>query len=69
MKRRSDTLWRGLILLILLLAAATLWPHSASKPNALGYYSVCPFAPWATLIMIAMAGAIQWVRRRRRAAH
>ena len=60
----TDAVWRGLIVLILLLSAATLWPHAASKPNALGYHSVCPFAPWATLIMVATAGAIQWLRGR-----
>lgn len=32
----------------------TVWPHHASKINRLGYYSVCPFAPLSTLIMIGI---------------
>jgi hypothetical protein len=35
--------------------AMTLWPAEASKANRLGYLSVCSFAPWSTLSMIAIA--------------
>lgn len=33
-------------------AVITMWPHEASKVNRLGYYSVCSFAPWSTLIFL-----------------
>jgi hypothetical protein len=46
----------------------TLWPGEASKPNRLGYMSLCSFSPWSTLsmvgIMLLLVGivyAIQWV--------
>ena len=56
----------GLVLLILAIlgagaAAATLLPLGA-KMNDIGYNSWCPFAPWSTLILGALAGVI-WVIR------
>ena len=32
----------------------TLWPAEASKPNRLGYMSMCSFTPWSTLGMIGI---------------
>ncbi len=46
------------------LAAMTLVPLPASKPNLLGYFSSCPFAPWSTLILLALAGGCCLVRSR-----
>ena len=33
----------------------TVWPAEASKPNQLGYMSICSFAPWSTLSLIGIA--------------
>lgn len=57
--------WRkaGVVLLVVggLWAA---WPADIDKLNGLGYASVCPFAPWSTLMMLAAAAAL-WPWRRR----
>ena len=45
------------------LAAATLLPHSTSMISDLGYYTLCPFAPWSTLALVLLA-AVTWVLRR-----
>jgi hypothetical protein len=55
------------VLMVLVIAAvgtavATLIPYSAMHNNDLGYFSVCPFAPWSTLSLLLLAGAI-WVVR------
>lgn len=42
----------------------TAWPGPASKPNPLGYYSQCPWAPFSSLIMSAAAGIVCSVRKR-----
>ena len=34
------------------LASITLLPAAASKPNGLGYYGVCSFAPVSTIILL-----------------
>jgi hypothetical protein len=39
-----------------LLGVLTLLPAAASKPNLIGYYSLCTFAPVSTLILWAIAG-------------
>ncbi len=38
-------------------AVATLFPWEASKPNCLGYYSVCSFAPYSSIILTGIAFA------------
>lgn len=37
------------------LAAITLLPASASKPNLLGYYGVCSWASNSTIILVVLA--------------
>jgi hypothetical protein len=37
------------------MAAITLLPAVASKPNLLGYYSVCSWAPNSTAILVFFA--------------
>ncbi len=54
------------VLLVLVIVAggaalATLLPMGA-KINDIGYNSLCPFAPWSTLLLAALAGVI-WVIR------
>jgi hypothetical protein len=38
-----------------LLAIITMLPAEASKPNLLGYYGVCSFAPKSTAILILIS--------------
>jgi hypothetical protein len=47
----------------LVLAVVTMLPFSASSISDLGYYSLCPFAPWSTLMLLFAAG-LSWVLRR-----
>lgn len=44
------------------LAAATVIPFPSSMISDLGYYTLCPFAPWSTLMLLLVAG-IAWVLR------
>lgn len=39
------------------LAFITLLPATASKPNMLGYYGVCSFAPVSTIILLVLSAA------------
>ncbi len=56
----------GLTLALSLLAAITLLPNpAASKPNVLGYRSVCSFAPAASALCGFLAGLTCTVRNRR----
>lgn len=38
-------------------AIVTLFPWEASKPNCVGYYSVCSFAPYSSIILAGIAFA------------
>jgi len=51
----------------LLLAVATLVPFPSTTLSDLDYYSLCPFAPWSTLMLLFVAG-VSWVLRRHIAA-
>jgi len=45
------------------LALATLVPFSSGNIRSdLGYLSLCPFAPWSTLTLLAFAG-LAWLVR------
>ena len=44
------------------LAVATVIPFPSSMISDLGYYTLCPFAPWSTLMLLFAAG-IGWVLR------
>ena len=52
--------WALIFFVVALIAAPiptgimTLLPDQASKPNYLGYYSTCSFAPYSTLILFAL---------------
>jgi hypothetical protein len=49
--------------LIVLTAVATLVPFSSGNIKSdLGYLSLCPFAPWSTLTLLAFAGLVWLVR-------
>lgn len=43
-------------------ALATLIPYQGSMMGDLGYYSLCPFAPYSTLSLLSIAGIIWAVR-------
>ncbi len=49
-------------IVMVVMAAATLLPLPSSKISDLGYYALCPFAPWSTLALLLVAG-ICWVVR------
>jgi len=56
---------RTLLVLSILLAAlglATLVPHESRMVSDLGYDTFCPFAPWSSLTLLALA-ALGWVVR------
>jgi hypothetical protein len=42
---------------------ATVVPFPTSSISDLGYYSLCPFAPWSTLMLLFGAG-VSWALRR-----
>jgi hypothetical protein len=55
----------GLLVLALIPVTLALWtlvPALASRPNDLGYFSYCSFAPWSTLALLAVAGIIWAIR-------
>lgn len=54
----------GLTIVLAVLAAITVLPLSASKPNVLGYVSCCSFAPWSTLTLLSLAGLSCVIRSR-----
>jgi hypothetical protein len=46
-----------------LAALATLIPHDSATVSDLGYYTLCPFAPWSTLTLLFLAGLAYLVRQ------
>jgi len=49
--------------LLVALALVTLLPFSSGNIKSdLGYTSLCPFAPWSTLTLLAFAGLVWLVR-------
>jgi hypothetical protein len=50
-------------LVFVVLAAATLLPLPSSTTSDLGYFALCPFAPWSSLLLLAVAGGCWMVRR------
>jgi len=53
----------GLTILFTLAALSTLYPHaSASKPNLLGYKSLCTNAPVSTVVVLVLAAFTCLVR-------
>jgi len=53
----------GAALLLAAAAVVTLVPFSSGNIKSdLGYLSLCPFAPWSTLTLLAFAGLVWLVR-------
>ncbi len=64
MSEKTRNLGLQILIWILALAAAiTLLPVGARKPNDVGYFSLCPFAPWSTLALLLAAGVIAAIRQ------
>jgi hypothetical protein len=59
---RLSSLLLASTILFLALAAATLVPYAALTISDLGYRTLCPFAPWSTLILLLLAG-LSWMFR------
>ena len=62
-EKTRSTVLLILIVILILLSAWTMLPSGGSKPNDLGYISVCPFAPWSTLALLLAAGFIWAIRK------
>jgi hypothetical protein len=54
------SIWFGVLALI------TLLPATASRPNLLGYYGVCSFAPNSTAMLTVFAAAALFMALRLR---
>ena len=52
---RWGRVWKATYIISLILAVTTIIPAPASKPNLVGYYSHCSYAPVSTLILLAVA--------------
>lgn len=50
-------------ILFLALAASTVLPFSSKMISDLGYYTLCPFAPWSTFTLLFLAGLCEVLRR------
>lgn len=61
-RQTSSFLLLAISILLSAGAAVTLIPHSAGTVSDLGYYTLCPFAPWSTLTLLFLAG-LSWVVR------
>jgi hypothetical protein len=62
----NETRNLSLLILIWLLAGAaavTLLPNPGSKLSDLGYDTLCPFAPWSTLVLLLVTGLVWAVRQ------
>ena len=43
-------------------AVLTIIPSDTKIASDLGYHSLCPFAPWSTLLLLLLAGIIAAMR-------
>jgi hypothetical protein len=62
-RKNQSSLLLAITTLLVALAAATLVPYSSSMISDLGYFTLCPFAPWSTLALLLGAG-VTWVLRK-----
>jgi hypothetical protein len=54
-KQAQYNILSSLYILLVVLAAVTVLPYSGSRPNLLGYRSICGFVPLSTLILLGAA--------------
>jgi len=62
-KRKRYTSLLALIIALAVAAVVTMIPGPAARPNDLGYYSICSFAPWSALVLLLVAGVIWAIRQ------
>jgi hypothetical protein len=66
LRDRLTNMSRLLLALAIVFAAmaiSTLIPYSSLMINDFGYHSLCPFAPWSTLVLL-FGGGLCWMFRR-----
>jgi len=56
------SLLSGATVLLVALALLTLLPHADSKPDLLGYRTLCAFVPLSTLVLLGLAGFVLIMR-------
>lgn len=61
-KEPQYSLLSSLTVALLALAILTLVPRQTSKPNLLGYHTLCAFVPVSTLILLGLAGFVRALR-------
>lgn len=54
----------ALTVTITLLAVLTMVPRAASAESLIGYHALCSFTPVSTVILVLLAAAVCFVRRR-----
>jgi hypothetical protein len=62
-RQTAGILLLAIAVVLAILAVATLIPYRVPAISDLGYYSLCPFAPWSTLMLLFGAG-LSWALRR-----
>jgi len=60
--KTSSSLLLGAAIIFAALAAVTLFPSPSSMLSDLGYFALCPFAPWSTLVLL-LGTAVCWLLR------
>ena len=61
-RKNLSSLLCGATILMGILAAVTLIPHTSKMVSDLGYHTLCPFAPWSTLTLLFL-GWLAWTVR------
>jgi hypothetical protein len=62
-KQKLLNILTGIAWLLVVMSLVTLVPYSTGNIRSdLGYNSLCPFAPWSTLTLLAGAGFAWLVR-------
>lgn len=61
-KEPQYTLLSATSVLLILLAVLTVLPHPDSKPDLLGYHTLCAFVPLSTLVLLGLAGFVRIMR-------
>jgi hypothetical protein len=61
-KEPQYSLLSSLSVVLLGLAVLTVVPWQTSKPNLLGYHTLCAFVPISTLILLGLAGFVRAMR-------
>ncbi|HWE51298.1 MAG TPA: hypothetical protein VG273_16015 [Bryobacteraceae bacterium] len=62
-RQALSSLLLAVSVLLLVLGAVTLLPHSNPVVSDLGYHTLCPFAPWSTITLLFLAWLARVVRQ------